>query len=84
MGFLKMNKRGALIEGIAMAFVAIVLMGVFLEPITTFVEIGVNGTNSTLVSTIINLFPVLFVIGGIVLIFNLITGGTTPRYNGGY
>ena len=78
-----MNQRGGLVDGIAMAFVLIVMVGIFLEPITEFVAIGEAGTNSTLVATLINLFPVLFVLGGVVMVFKLITGDTTPR-NGGY
>ena len=65
-----------------MAFIVIVMMGVFLEPVTDFVAIGVAGTNSTLVQTIVNLFPVLFVIGAVALILKLMTGERQPMYGG--
>ena len=75
-----LNNKG-MINGIVMAFVTIMMIGVFLAPITEFTEMGVNGTSSALVQTIVNLFPIMFVVGAIALIFNLIT---QPRIGQGF
>ena len=73
-----MKKAQAAIMGIIFAFMLVIIMAIIQEPLLAFITIGVNAsvnaTHGDLMTTIIEIIPVMFWLVVFIAVVALITG----------